>query len=117
MLKRYTQSVVSQIERDHGSLNSEKRFEMYLSGLSEEVGEVQGLRKRQIRRNSRDFLKWSDDGKPLTEEAFEKALLENYVDELGDVLWYVVALCKELGISLEELIEHNEKKLGERYGF
>ncbi len=38
-----------------------------------------------------------------------------YVDELGDVLWYVQYLCNRLGISLAVLAANNTSKLRQRY--
>jgi NTP pyrophosphatase (non-canonical NTP hydrolase) len=35
--------------------------------------------------------------------------------ELGDVLWYVAALCTKLDISMEHVMEQNIAKLRERY--
>lgn len=39
---------------------------------------------------------------------------EVFVDELGDVLWYAAAFAKELGVSLEEVMEKNLAKLQAR---
>lgn len=36
-------------------------------------------------------------------------------DELGDVLWYVAIACQALGITLDDVMEHNVKKLLLRY--
>ena len=36
---------------------------------------------------------------------------ENLIDELGDVLWYLCMLSNEIGSSLEEIAEQNNKKL------
>ena len=41
---------------------------------------------------------------------------EKQIEELGDVLWYLVATSHELGFSLQEMWEYNVKKLEERYG-
>lgn len=36
-------------------------------------------------------------------------------DELGDVLWYAAITCQALGITLDDVMEHNVKKLLLRY--
>lgn len=35
--------------------------------------------------------------------------------ELGDVLWYLSALCKQFDFTLEEVMEHNINKLKARF--
>jgi len=50
-----------------------------------------------------------DDGGKLT-EARRQAL----VKELGDVLWYLSALSREIGTSLEEVATNNIEKLYKR---
>jgi NTP pyrophosphatase (non-canonical NTP hydrolase) len=40
---------------------------------------------------------------------------DKMIDELGDVLWYVAAICTKLGVSLDEVMEHNIGKLMRRY--
>lgn len=35
--------------------------------------------------------------------------------EIGDLLWYMSALCSSLGLSLEDVAKRNVKKLIERY--
>jgi NTP pyrophosphatase (non-canonical NTP hydrolase) len=37
------------------------------------------------------------------------------VKELGDVLWYVAALCSKLSINMSEAMERNIAKLKQRY--
>lgn len=65
-------------------------------GLSSEAGEVLGLVNKDI------YLK-------------REGLRERYMDELGDVLWFVVCFANVLGLSLEEIVEYNERKLRKRY--
>ena len=62
-------------------------------GLSEEVGEVNNVIKH--------FL-WN--GEPI-----DKAKL---VEECGDVLWYLNAMCTVLGIDFNVVAELNVSKLG-----
>jgi NTP pyrophosphatase (non-canonical NTP hydrolase) len=37
------------------------------------------------------------------------------IKELGDVLWYVAALCTNLDVSMSEVMERNIAKLKQRY--
>jgi NTP pyrophosphatase (non-canonical NTP hydrolase) len=65
-------------------------------GLAGEAGEVADLVKKGI---------FHQHG--IDRDAIKK--------ELGDVLWYVSALCTRLGFSLEEVMEANIEKLKARY--
>ena len=40
---------------------------------------------------------------------------DKLIKELGDVLWYVAALCEKFDISLEGVMNKNIEKLRERY--
>jgi len=68
-------------------------------GLANEAGEVAGKIKKVFR---------DKDGEINAET---RAALEG---ELGDVLWYLAQVCTELGISLDEVAEHNLAKLLDR---
>lgn len=68
-------------------------------GLANEVGEVAGVVKKAIR----------DDGGVLNEDKREML-----VKELGDVLWYVAALCTEVGVNMEYVASKNLSKLSDR---
>ena len=48
---------------------------------------------------------------PLTDE--QRDLLKK---ELGDVLWYLAVLAKDLGLSLDDIARHNIEKLHDRKG-
>lgn len=64
-----------------------------------ESGEVQGKVKKIIR----------DAGGIITDEA-KKEISK----ELGDILWYIAAVCKELKISMNDVAEQNIEKLFSR---
>ena len=65
-------------------------------GLCGEAGEVAEKVKKVFRDNNGYFTK-------------EK--IEEIKGEIGDVLWYVQALCNDLGINMQEVAEKNVQKL------
>lgn len=69
-------------------------------GLAGEAGEVCENVKKALR----------DDGGQITADR-RQALRK----ELGDVLWYVAALCDELELSMDEVARHNIDKLADRH--
>src|SRR5512146_1697818 len=68
-------------------------------GLANEAGEVAGKVKKVFR----------DQEGQISEET--RAALKA---ELGDVLWYIAQVATELGLSLDEIAEHNITKLYSR---
>lgn len=79
--------------------NRDNNFIYPTLGLVGEAGEVAEKIKKVIRDN---------DG-IITEEKREEIK-----KELGDVLWYIANLSKELGLTLEEVAEGNLTKLYSR---
>lgn len=65
----------------------------YLHGLASEVGEVAGVRKRELRGDD-------DPG--------------NMKAELGDVLWYLTQTAEKYGLTLDEVAQYNIEKLRKR---
>jgi len=49
-------------------------------------------------------------GKPWNQDNREHLIIE-----LGDVMWYVAQACLALGVSFDEVLERNVKKLEKRY--
>jgi NTP pyrophosphatase (non-canonical NTP hydrolase) len=68
-----------------------------LAGEAGEVSEKVGKRLRDM------------DG-DLTDPEWQDAVAK----ELGDVLWYVAAMARDIGWTLEEIAEHNLSKLASR---
>ena len=68
-------------------------------GLSGEAGEVAEKIKKVIR----------DKGGQVSDETRNEIK-----KELGDVLWYVSQLATELGLSVDDIAEHNINKLYDR---
>lgn len=68
-------------------------------GLPGEIGEVVDLLKKYL---------YHRNGKSL-----DTAKLR---DELGDVLWYFFVLLDTIGVSFEEVMEANVRKLEQRHG-
>ena len=79
--------------------NKDNNFIYPTLGLAGEAGEVAEKIKKVIR-----------DGNGIVSE--EKK--EEITKELGDVLWYVANLAKELGITLEDVAQKNLIKLQSR---
>ena len=68
-------------------------------GLANEAGEVLGKIKKVLR----------DKDGVFTEET-NKAI----GDEIGDTLWYMAALARDLGLSMSDIANNNIKKLLDR---
>ncbi len=68
-------------------------------GLNGEAGEIAEKVKKLLR---------DDDGKRTRE--FRKQMKK----ELGDVLWYVAAICTEMGFSMGNVAKDNLEKLNSR---
>ena len=65
-------------------------------GLSSEAGEV-----------ATTIKKWLAYGQPLD--------VNNIVEELGDILWFIALMCKTLGIDMDDIAVSNIAKLYARY--
>ncbi len=71
----------------------------YASNGLGEVGEIQGKIKKIIR----------DAGGDISEESRKEIS-----KEIGDVLWYVMAICEEFDLRMEDVAQQNINKLFSR---
>ena len=76
----------------------EKALEYTTLGLVGEAGEIANKAKKIIR----DRLQ------------IDAGLVNDFKKELGDVLWYIATLSRELGINLDDVATSNLKKLFSR---
>jgi len=72
------------------------RFLPALLGLAGETGELVDLHKKHLFKSSARISR------------------EQYLDELGDVLFYVAILAHQLGVTLDKLSQKNHAKLRAR---
>ena len=68
-------------------------------GLASEGGEFSEIVKKMVFQ-----------GKPWNEDNHEHLIIE-----LGDIMWYVAQACIALGVSFDDVIAGNVKKLEKRY--
>lgn len=77
--------------------NEKDEISHWVIGLTEEAGEVAGLVKHKYYNN-------------------DDVSVETIAEELGDVLWYIAAICNRLHIDMAKVAELNQAKLANRYG-
>lgn len=83
-------------EPDFKILPAEVMLSWNVIGLAGEAGEVADLVKKGV----------------YHQQGID---LEKLIKELGDVLWYVSAICTNMGLSLEEVANANIEKLRARF--
>ena len=71
-----------------------KAIEYLALGLTSEAGEVAGKVKKYVR-----DLAWDKDA---------------VIAELGDVFWYLVRMCDEMGVDASDVLQYNHDKLEDR---
>ena len=86
------------VELDEKGANIERLLTAGV-GINAEGGEFLEIIKKMIFQ-----------GKPYNEDNREHMIIE-----LGDLMWYVAQACMALGITFEEVVETNVKKLEKRY--
>jgi len=84
---------------DLGTVIKNSEIVYYALGLTDEAGEVAGKIKKLYRDRNGEY-----------DEEYKKEIAK----ELGDVLWYLSALCRKFGIQLEDIAQGNIDKLYSR---
>jgi NTP pyrophosphatase (non-canonical NTP hydrolase) len=100
-LSEIQEEINRQLVRDYGDRPFAEVRQMVHIGLAEEAGEVAGLMNRVLRDFPKDRARSTRD---------------DFIDEMGDVLWYLTACCITNETSLDEVWYNNIQKLRERYG-
>lgn len=98
-LSKVQDDITQQLNKNYAHLPWSECVEMCRYGLMGEVGEVMEIFKGRIRCFPKDSVRCTD---------------EDLKSELGDVLWYLTALCSLHNTSLDEIYRINCKKLNER---
>lgn len=80
-------------------LSERDMLQRCVMGLSEEAGEVAGVVKKHL----------YYPGKTTAQ------MKERLLDELGDVLWYLNAICNVMDFTIQQLIDFNVDKLTKRH--
>lgn len=83
--------------------------------IAEEAGEIAGVIGKAIRKNEDGILDTSVQGIcALDNEELKSATRDRFIDEVGDLMWQVDAALLEYGVTLEEVLYRNIKKLSAR---
>ena len=93
MVKEW-EATYTQFTRDTKQYPSDVEMEYLMIGLANEVGELLGKHKKEIRGDHVNFT--------------------DKVDELGDVCWYLARLFDHYGLSAMEVLQRNFVKLTDR---
>lgn len=91
-LKRYQQESYVAIQPHE---NNKEEIMHWAIGLGEEAGETLSIIKHKYYGGKYD--------------------VEDLVNELGDTLWHIAALCTATGLQIEDIAEYNLAKLNHRY--
>ncbi len=81
---------------DFNITDKEVMLSWWAIGLTGEAGEVADLIKKGV----------------YHQQGLDRLKIKK---ELGDVLWYVAAMCTEMGFTMEEVMQHNVDKLKARF--
>lgn len=95
---------------------SNKSFQFYLDGMSEESGEISGVLKRVRRKDygaeAQEIIE-APDGVLKVLKNFPD-ILEDLLQEIGDREWYTNRALNRLGLTLGDVLQKNAIKVKRR---
>lgn len=95
---------------------SNKSFQFYLDGMSEESGEISGVLKRVRRKDygaeAQEIIE-APDGVLKILKNFPD-ILEDFLQEVGDREWYTSRALSRLGLTLGDVLQMNAIKVKRR---
>jgi len=96
-IEKMSNRIIQERQRDIDPKVRDKDLLLHqmVAGLAEESGEIAGLLKRVLRDGSVPQERW--------------------LDELGDLFWYLVNVADMVGLSIQDCYKYNETKLRGRY--
>lgn len=100
-LRDAQQRVAQEVFVGMGYMPKAKIAEIVYAGVFEEAGEIAGIHKRQHRLFKQDFARIARD---------------KLEEEIGDLFWYLLALCDVEGMDIQDIYDKNIQKLEDRYG-
>lgn len=95
----YQKLAMSTAQTDPQYIDTLMAKTIWVMGIAGEAGEVVEKWKKAVayRAGTFDTEQWTD-----------------FTKELGDVVWYIAVLAESLGLSFEEIMQLNVKKLADR---
>jgi len=95
---------------------SNRSFQFYLDGMSEESGEISGVLKRVRRKDygaeAQEIIE-APDGVLKVLKNFPD-ILEDFLQEVGDREWYTSRALNRLGLTLGDVLQMNAIKVKRR---
>lgn len=91
-LKEY-QELARRTQNTEITLAEQERHALF--GMASEVGEIHAVYQKVFQGHNMDYMK--------------------VVDEMGDLMWFLAELADSIGVTLDDVAEHNIAKLKKRY--
>lgn len=91
-LKEY-QALARRTQNNELAIEEKERHALF--GMASEVGEIHAIYQKVYQGHAMDYMQ--------------------VVDEMGDLMWFMAELADAIGVSLDDVADHNIAKLKKRY--